>query len=172
MTSDLPELERAQIAHRIDGRVRIRVAARRNDAEWFARAAGALAAVPGVSGCSVSPLAASIVVHHAGSLEDLAAVAVQQGLFALDLAPPVAPAAPSPAAALRKMEDAVRAVTAGEVDLRTAASTALVALGALQLLRGQILAPAVTLFWYGLEGLHRAAASSGVAGADTKPPEA
>jgi hypothetical protein len=39
------------------------------------------------------------------------------------------------------------------LDLRSAAATGLFALGTVQLLRGQVLAPAVTLFWYGLEGL-------------------
>lgn len=156
MSSSPPELDRAEVVHRLAGRVRIRVAARRGDAAWFARTVEALGTVPGITHCAASPLAASIVVHHCEPLTALADAFAQRGLLDLDLAPSTAPSpAVQPQALLKRVDDAVRALTGGRANFATAASAALFALGAAQVARGQILPQAATLFWYGFETLRR-----------------
>ncbi|MEM5435971.1 hypothetical protein [Paraburkholderia diazotrophica] len=138
----------AHISHMLAGRVRLKIPARRHDAAFFAEVVRRLAQCDGVIEARASPLTAGLLIMHATELNSIAAWASQQRLFSLH-----AGAAESlPGQRSRAIQRSARPVASvsGEQAVRRARllSTSLAGLGALQTVRGQILAPAVTLFWY------------------------
>jgi hypothetical protein len=145
----------AHVCHRIAGRTRLRVPERRGDAVYFAQVHSALAGHEGVGRCDVNPATASILIEHSVSLEALAEFAVQAGLFRLgELMPAIVPGRERARQGLRRLDRELTRASNGELDLATVAGAGLLALAAVQLLRGQVLAPASTLTWYALATMH------------------
>jgi hypothetical protein len=141
----------AQVCHRIAGRTRLRVPERRGDAAYFAQVQRALAGQQGVEQCDVNPATASILIEHSASLEALAEYAAQAGLFRLgNLTPEILPGRIRVRLGLRRLDQELTRASNGELDLATLTGASLLALAAVQLLRGQVLAPASTLLWYAL----------------------
>jgi hypothetical protein len=130
----------AAVCHMSPGRIRVRVPAMRGDDEYFRAVERDLGARFGA--VVANSATGSILLTGAGvSLSDVRDIAAEHALFAL------AERRPTPA-------DARTAPTVLElpaVPLTTAAVFGLLAV--VQLLRGQVLAPATSLFWYALETL-------------------
>lgn len=146
------ERARAYVTHRTPTRLRIRVPARRHDAEWWQRVGAELREVPGISAVEINPLTASMLVHHDAGFEPARALV---GNELLSLADERRVARGSLLDQVRErfasIDAAISAASDGKVDL---ASLALLGLGALilqQVLRGNVTAPAVTLAWYAAE---------------------
>lgn len=127
--ADTPPL--AELVHAIPGRARLRIAARRGDAVFFASIATALSHTSGVADVEVRPLTASIVIRHAGPLSRIGDAARDAGLFVIST--PVA--APPPVCAI-------------PVEPRIVAAVGLGTFALWQLTQGRILPPALTLAWY------------------------
>jgi hypothetical protein len=145
----------AQVCHRIAGRTRLRVPGRRGDVAYFAQVHSALARHDGVGRCEVNPATASILIEHGVSLEALAEFAAQAGLFRLgDLTPAIVSGRERARQGLRRLDRELARASNGELDLATATGAGLLVLAAVQLLRGQVLAPASTLLWYALATMH------------------
>lgn len=146
----------AEIAHRLPGRVRLRVPALRGDAARLAALAAALRSLPGVTNAAAGPLTGTLLLHHAGPLEALRAAAKAQGLLRVADAP-----GPAAAEAAPRPDPAVMLPAAGALLWSV--------LAVVQLLRREALPPAMTLGWQALgfarQALHRAE------GADTAAPE-
>jgi hypothetical protein len=154
----LPE---AEIVHALPGRARLRVAARRRDAEWLAAAAAALRDAPGVEDVTESALTGSLLVRHRGELEELVKWAETRELFRVLPARPAQDGAEDAAAAtahaapglallldpkiLRLIGERLAARVKAESDPRHVAAAVLALLGAVQMARGQVLPAAVTL---------------------------
>ena len=138
------------VAHVLPGRVRVRVPARRGDAAFFDRVAERLGELPSVTSVIATPLTGSVVVEFTGEIQALALAAMAlSDEVRLELAPP--PTAPLMLRVRREVaaaDAAIREATGGELDARAAAFCVLLAFSALQLLRGNLLAPTVTLLWY------------------------
>ncbi|MEW6218754.1 MAG: HMA2 domain-containing protein [Thermodesulfobacteriota bacterium] len=152
----LPE---ARLAHQLPGRARLRIPSRQGDPVFFAGLEPQLLALPGCLAVVSHAPRGSLVVHHTGSLQALARQARQAGLFDLAAGPeakrPWAQGPVSVAVALRQevraADQQVRRATGGRFDLPTLAGIGLLGAGVLQILRGNLRAPAwYTLFWYGL----------------------
>ena len=157
--ADLPE---AVLAHVSQGRVRLKVPAKKNDADFFSRLEKFLTPLPGVERVEVNPLTGSVLVFHSlnlGSREDLRSLATSSeigGLFTLkahqsDAALPRSPAVPlarSLATSLATLNEQVRGLSGGFVDVPTLAIAGLVAVSIRQMREGVVFIPAVTALWY------------------------
>ncbi|MEX3789243.1 hypothetical protein [Paraburkholderia sp. BR14374] len=138
----------AHISHLLAGRVRLKIPARRHDASFFSEVVRRLEQCDGVIEVRASPLTAGVLIMHATELNSIAAWASQQRLFSLQVHS--AESLPGePKRAIARSARSVAPVAGGPAERRARLlSTSLAGLGALQTARGQILAPAVTLFWY------------------------
>ncbi len=164
--------------HQVPGHTRLRVPARRGDRAYFARVGQVLAAAPDVRSVRVNPSTGSILLHHAGRLSRLAEHAAAAGLFRLG-AGPAAPVRRVVRIGARPRIAPMSLVAAGLAGLsvvqlvrsRVAGTAAehlwgayqasralgrpgvvgtLAAIGAVQLARGRVLSPTVSLLSYAL----------------------
>lgn len=104
--------------------------------------------MPGVASVDVRPVTGSVVILHDGAFEPL-----RQRLAAdrlLLIAPPGPPEPHDPIASMRdqleRTDGTIRRLTSGQADLSGAAFVALVAIGLVQLARGHVAGPAISLF--------------------------
>ena len=132
MADDLP---RAHVAHRMPGRLRVRVPSRKGDRAYFGRAAERLGGHHGVRSVRVSPRAASVTIEHDGGAEAIARLAREHGLFDLP-----------EAAVVGAIAEAAPARIVG-VDPGSAAAVGLAGLGAIQLARGNVLGTGLEHLW-------------------------
>jgi hypothetical protein len=77
------DLPRAAVIHSVDGRTRLRVAARRENAAFFSTVAAGLSAIAGVRKVEVRPLTASILIFHDAPISRIGEAAEKNGLFSL-----------------------------------------------------------------------------------------
>jgi hypothetical protein len=138
----------AQLAHVLPGRVRVKVPGRHRDTAFFADVASRLKACDGVIDVRASALTDSVLILHATDIEAIAEYAAQHGLFAMRVnraAFGQQPRVPThvPALFLRRSTQE----EPSDNGARTL-SASLAGLGVWQSARGQIMAPALTLFWY------------------------
>jgi hypothetical protein len=148
-------IPRGEVCHRIGGRVRVRIAERRRDSAYFEQMSEALEGSDGVTRCQANPMTATVLIEHAAPLEQVLAFAQAQGLFRVDpqqLGP--LPGRVRATQGLERIDAELQQWTKGEADLRTLALAGLIGLGVVQLIRGNVLAPAVSLFWYALTTMH------------------
>ncbi len=130
-------LRSASIAHRVPGRIRIRIPSAKADGEFLEQARAALSALPGVLEVSCNPLTGSIVILHSPDLRlDLEGTAISHNGSALPFvldAPKPAPAPPrtrrrkgprqsyvarAVAGAFADLDDVVREATGNALDLK------------------------------------------------------
>jgi hypothetical protein len=106
-------------------------------------------AVDGVQRVEANPLTGGLLIMHDGSLEPILAHASARSLFYVD---PTEPAGPPPAERLRRqlgeLSRDLRQASDGAADLASLVFLVLLVAAIVQLLRGRMLAPAVTLLWY------------------------
>ena len=155
--ADLPE---AMIAHVSQGRVRLKIPAKKRDADFFSRLRHLLAPLPGVERVEVNAVTGSVlVVHHLNltTREDFGVIAASSeasGLFALaphdrqTAAPRPVPLARSVAAGVAAVNDQVKDLTGGIVDVPTLALAALIAISIRQMREGVVFIPAISALWY------------------------
>jgi hypothetical protein len=146
------ELPQASVCHRSAGRLRIRIASRRGDADYFAKVVKDLSGLRQVTHLAANPLTGSVLLL--GELLDAGEVdahARARGLFHL-LDPAEAPGVPlmhSLVQPVAGVDRSLRAVSGGKVDLRSAIFLALLGTGIYELVRGRFSAPPwYTAFWY------------------------
>ena len=121
----------AELVHVMQGRTRLRIAARRGDGVFFASVATGMSTIAGVHKVEVRPLTGSIVIEHGPPLTHIAKLAEDARLFVLtDVGNP---APPTPAVSF-------------EPKIAVAVGLGVFALW--QLTRGHMLPPAITLAWY------------------------
>ncbi|MGB5622498.1 MAG: hypothetical protein WBN65_08395 [Gammaproteobacteria bacterium] len=146
----LPE---ARLVHAIPGRMRLRLPAMRGDDPYFHSLREALLEQAPGAEVSVSPGTASLLVEDTGLRpRDLARLAREHGWFTLIRKPGTRPDRPTSSARLTDLLDASRA-TPSLVAI-------LVALAILQVARGQVMVPALSLLWIAFELVRRQGAWS------------
>jgi len=139
----------AYITHAVPGRLRLRVPAYRNDVLALKRLARRLGEHEAVSTAEVNRRTGSVLILHSTSPDEIGAFAAEGGLFKLATAAEAAPSiADEIIDEMRKANRQVARLSSGEFDLESIVFISLLAGSAVQILRGQILAPAVTLAWY------------------------
>lgn len=148
-----PGLPRAQIAHSLPGRTRIRVPGRKHDREYFENGADKLAELDGTGSVVANPGTASFLVLHRTSLEALGDFARAKGLFDLKLHDETNAAGPRSlphafADSFDLADLALRIRTGGRVDLVSIIFGALVAAAGFQMYRGKTLPAGVSLLHY------------------------
>jgi hypothetical protein len=155
--ADLPQ---AVVAHVSQGRVRLKIPAKKRDAAFFSRLGQLLTPLPGIERVEVNPLTGSVLVVHRLNLtsrEDfdvLAASSEKSGLFTLaphytqTAAPRPVPLARSVAASVATLNDQVKDLTGGIVDVPTLAIAALIAISIRQMREGVVFIPAISALWY------------------------
>ena len=131
----------AVVAHCSAGRLRLRIPAMRHNTGYFAEVRSVMFECPGVEHVEVNPVSASVLICHRCTLEALRAHGAEAQLLAWE---PPASTAVTIAARLASTYEAcnerVKSFTRDEIDI--------LAIAVRQLLRGQILMPAVTALWY------------------------
>ena len=150
---------RAHVVHRTRERTRLRVPSRRDDVEFFEKAHATLS--ESVGEVRVNAGTGSILLLHPHlPSEALDAMLRESALFELsdEPAPPVKALEPL-MAGVSKLDRTIAGLTAGAADLRTVLFVVAVALAIRQLLRGNVVGPAIPLLWMALELAGRIAAS-------------
>lgn len=144
-------IPRVQLVHRARGRLRLRVPERRKDQAWLRHAAHRLETIRGVESVEIGLATASLLVRHLAS-ED-----IEPRVRALDIWSFDKEGQESPAA-LEQLSDAfgllnqqLRGLTENRTDLQTLAFLLLVVFSIAQILRGKLMAPAVSMLWYAFE---------------------
>jgi hypothetical protein len=139
---------RAEIRHQIPGRARLRLADTRGDPAFLQRLAEALAGAPGVLNVETNPQTGSLLIRHdAQSGEGIWQWARENGWFDVD-SPPADAVIDRVVAESRGFGERLQA-TVG-VDARTLMFIFLMVMGIRQAAKGEIVAPAITLFWYAM----------------------
>jgi hypothetical protein len=143
------------IAHQIEGRTRLRalLPLQDEDEDEVATLTERLGEIEGIAGLSRRKRTGSLVVEHPLKpwkelLPDLQAAGVsleeaQQKASEYSLSPFVE--------LMQELDSAISDSSSGRADSRTLVFSMLLLLGLVQLLRGQLAAPATSLFWYAYE---------------------
>lgn len=149
-------LPTAVIAHRLPGRVRIRIESRRRDAAYFAHLDQQLRQCPSVLDVAVTPITGGLLILHDGTDPDvIIEYARTFELFELAVDVPAARDTEQPPAevirvGLDGVDQWVQRETAGRTDLRSLGLVALLGAAVWQMARGYVLPAGATLLWYAL----------------------
>ncbi|TVR98966.1 MAG: hypothetical protein EA406_05210 [Rhodospirillales bacterium] len=139
------------------GRTRLKVPARRRDARYFAALLEGLSQWPAVRRVYVNPLTASVLVEHRADVAALGRFAEGKGLFVLPTGPaPTVPIAGRIRRELADVDDRLRVIAGGTLDLWSATSLVFIGLAVVQLARGNYMGPATTLIWAGVSAMRQA----------------
>ena len=135
---------RVRIAHQTVGRVRVQVLEHRGDREFFDHLSQLIADSGLVQTVRANPITGSVVLEFAGTTEDLldklSALAPVEVVSA-----PVASPMRWPAVAANSP---FKLVSGREINPMLMAGTFFGAVGVLQTLRGKVVIPALSAFWY------------------------
>jgi hypothetical protein len=155
----------ALLTHRMKGRARLRIAAKRRDAAWFEHARRTLLQCDGVQAVEINPATGSVLVRHTADFEKIVEWAGAHDLFEVRVpAAPATPASAQFAAGLSGVDARINSLSRGAVDGRALVFAGLLAAGAWQLLRGNVWPAAGSLVWYAfnaLPGVRQARAGRG-----------
>ena len=145
---DLPE---AFISHQSADRLRIKVASRKGDAEYFTNVVKSLSGLRKFKHLAANPLTWSVLcVDNKLDIEEIAAHAREHKLFELKIGEsadlPVMHSIVQPVASI---DQSLRTITGGKIDLPSGIFFALIGTGIYQLARGRFIVPPwYTAFWY------------------------
>lgn len=151
MSGHIPTLT-AQVAHCMQGRLRIKLPAKKGDGVFFSSLAESLSKCPGVQKVEVNPLTASVLCVHSTTPQRIDRFAVSKGLFRL------APWRGVPrtlfgdvADLFTKWNRSLKQSSGGALDIPSVVFLSLVATGIYQVFLGNLSMPAwYTAFYYAL----------------------
>lgn len=133
------------LVHQLPGRVRLRVSGVALTPDELSLLTEAMVKLPGVIACVGRLVTGSLIVEHDGDFSRIAEHAASQGLFELAEAPEPKPVGLIAEEGLTYADLRLRELSNGQFDLRSALGTLILGLAILQLARGQIVGPAMTL---------------------------
>ena len=140
-------LPSAYIIHQLANRLRIRIPEMRQDQAYFDSVGHQLQQLSVITDVTTSATTGSILIQHTStSMDELLAIIERIGLF--ELTAEAAPATPALEPLMSSMSGLNRAIsegTAGSIDLRTVAITAVAGIAIHQLFRGNLAGPAIPL---------------------------
>jgi len=141
------------VAHRINGRIRIRIPSKRRDFSYFESLQQKLKACEGVDALQANPLTGGVLLLHHANLPSIAQFAEQNQLFILTEEAPTGPVSQQIAQRFQVIDQRLQAFSAGKIDLSGAAFFGLTTLGLFQLLRRNVAPAGLTLLWYAISVL-------------------
>jgi hypothetical protein len=160
-------LAQAYLIHNLPGRVRLRIASRKNQTDYFQSVCAAFQACAGVEQCRFKADTGSLLIQYTPGITSWGFIrefAEAHDLFACSDIDPEALAAelkkaaqPLPSVAelagqgLGFIDGTLSSVSKGLLDLQSFYILAHVGLGIRELTRGHIMSPAYTLIWRSLE---------------------
>lgn len=142
----------AYIVHRVGGRVRLRIPDKRRDTAWLRATAAALEQLPGVTRVEASPATGSLLVYldEDTSLEALLPLA--QSRFRLIPGwGPQRPALEPIVVWTTLLNQRLQHYSRGSADLRSLLFALFMFLAVMQVMRGRVMVPAISLLWYAME---------------------
>ena len=148
------QLPQARVCHYASGRLRVKIPEKRRDGAFFDKVRERLSGWDSIKRVEVNSLTASVLVEFTSLFELFAENAMKNDLFEVDfdalsgMGEDPKPLTDHAAEAFAKADASIRRWTAGAADFRSAVLVFLVGTGLMQVLRGNIAAPAATLFWY------------------------
>jgi len=140
----------AHIVHQLSGRTRIKVPEKTRDHEFFELARKQLSELSGVEEVVIRPLASSILLRHPETpFSEIEPDLLDLGLFELE--EQTASSGVEIPLLIPAMEDFERSVLNVSKDGHTLLFLLLIGLAVRQMLRGEIMAPAIPLLRYALD---------------------
>jgi hypothetical protein len=149
---------RAQIAHELPGRVRVRLPDYRGDAAAFAQLEGALLESQLFHAVRGNPVTASLVLEFSGPKEQVLEALRAHMPVELDFSTSARGRAPRSASI---PTDPVRLVSGKDINAMFLVGILFGAVGLVQALRGKIMLPALSAFWYAGDAFQLARAPQG-----------
>lgn len=142
----------AYVVHELPERLRIRLPEHRNEPDFFNNLAAQIEQLEGVEIVRIDALTTSILIEHRMHADDLrASLAADVGL---ELSPhprstrySLAPVT----ATLSAINKRLRNASDGSTDLQAILFVVVVAMAIRQIIKGQIMVPAISLLWYAFE---------------------
>lgn len=142
----------AYIVHSLPDRTRLRVPERRGSSDYFTQVIRHLDTCPGVTQAIANPSTASILVRHSVPFSEISTFAGAHELFtATTLSANQNRLSHGVAGTLRWLDEQLVQRSEGRLDVRSTVLMGLLALSAIQIARGDIMAPGITLLWYALQ---------------------
>lgn len=150
----MAELPKAYVVHETRSRLRLKVPARRRDSAFFGDAQRRISQEIPDARIEVNPLTGSILICADDAAKAIEAMS-RAGPFRLSSAPQDA-AAPleSLSAQAACINESVRRISGGLADARSYIVAGLFITALVQIARGRVFAPAVTLLWYAGQAVH------------------
>jgi len=145
-------VENALIAHQIPGRIRFRLLDRRGDAAYFSALATKLGHIDAIDRVKSNPATGSVVLEYSGSLNTLIEQMQLQDVYMniqrnpSELSSPRMP---------RMANNSFMLVSGRDINPLFMAASLLGIIGVVQTLRGKILVPSLSAFWYAFEGFRQ-----------------
>ncbi len=136
---------RAQIVHRLPGRLRLKISEKRRDTAWFGEITPRLEKLAGVQQVEISPLSGSVLIRYEPH-EPLEQRLRRSGI--LEITDPAAsppPVLDTLTDVVSRSDKALERRTGGRANLRSLLILVLVVLAIVQTLRGRIMIPAISL---------------------------
>jgi len=140
----------ARVAHALPGRKRIRIDGKRGDIAYFAMLEKKLAECPGVGTVTTDPRTGTALVSHTADDSVLWGYIAEHELFQFgknETSVPT-PARSSIAGGIRVAEHRSYAKSGKKPDIRRLIFLAMMGMGVVQVIRGNIAIPAIAAFWY------------------------
>lgn len=151
----------ALVTHRLPGRIRLKLGGLKSDPAALDRLAEGLRANPQVAQVQTNALVGSLLIHHTGGWDELAAWAEAGQLFALGM-PPRENVHQRLHRGVDDLTRGLSAVSGEPVELREWLTLGLIGLAIHQALAGNVMVPAASLLWYAFNAARMAE--------DTQPP--
>lgn len=160
--TEMLELPKAYIKHRMPGRIRLKIPAMRGNPSFFDDLTETLAGCEHLVQLNINSATASVLIQHGdASFEAIADFAADAGLFMIEDQPEPAPSlsnhmsiASLSSLAVTEIDRQLNHVSAGRVDLRSLLFLGFTGLTIHQAAKGHIMSPASTFFWRALELLN------------------
>ncbi|MGD2111831.1 MAG: hypothetical protein PVI50_00485 [Gammaproteobacteria bacterium] len=148
---------RAYIVHRIRNRMRLRIREKRNECRYFEAVRRELDLVPGIDEIRINTLTGTILLLHPDETDDRLVDRLRRlGLFEIIEGDEPAASVLTPiTSGLSLIDQTLHENTGGRIDLRALAYIALMSVTVTQLVRGQVLGPALPVAWQALSLLDR-----------------
>ncbi|MBN9134035.1 MAG: hypothetical protein J0H48_11840 [Nitrosospira multiformis] len=140
----------ARVAHALPGRKRIKIDGKRGDAAYFATLEKKLAECPGVVAVTTDPRTSTALVSHTAEDPVLWNYIAEHGLFQFgknETSVPT-PVHSSIAGGIMAAEHKPYTKSGKKPDIRRLIFLAMMGMGVVQVIRGNIAIPAIAAFWY------------------------
>ncbi len=148
-------MQTAYVTHALQGRLRLKIPAKRGDGFYFASLESDLSKCPGVESVTINPRAASALIKFwgGGGMAVLNQYARKHKLFTIkpDKNAELKTLNQFVYTQVKQVDEVITLLTRGHLDMQSIFFLLFLGLGLQQLWRGQIMQPAIPMLWRALE---------------------